>query len=769
MFAVQGSRESTGQQRRERGKLRESVVSRKLVGIIAMAVVCALAAFALMAVWGARDANAATLQSIGSFNKPLDLRSDPTDPDRLYIGEKDGRVMMRYEGVTTTVLNITSLAGTGPEDGLISFELAPDFSNSGKLYVMYTTPNPGGQNFQNNWRIEEFTMSTTTYTAPLSSRRPLIEIFHPTDIHNGGQVHFGPDGYLYASIGDGGHLNDPDGQGQNPNTLLATMMRIDPKPNGENPYTIPVTNPIYDVGSPLGRPEIWSWGLRNPWRFAFDRVTGDMVIGDVGQDTREEVNFRAAPNAGRGTNFGWSCREGTLPNPNPPNNGINCATLPWTASWVGPAFELIHDGQPGGCAIMGGFVSRDTSTPELYGRYIYGDWCASQIRSVILTESGSSGDRSEGMSVAATQLIGFAEDGCGRLYAIPNNQSGNTQISRIVGTTPNPCPPAEPPEDTTPPTISHQLTPAPPASGWYKNPPALGVTAVDNAGGEGVDQVEINLGSSWSTYSNPALIEPALPEGENTIQYRASDLAGNPSETGSVVVKVDKTAPTSSATATHLTGDDCLPWAGEGACPVRIVISSADATGMSGVDTTYARVYPAGSPPASQDDPYTGPITVDDPGDWVVRYFSIDNAGNIEQLRQLSFTVSVDRPSLALLTVKKLGVRNPVATVSCPVSASGDCTVKVPAKVKPKVRFAGTAAQKKAAKKAAKKGFKVSGPKRVAAGSTGEYELRMSKAQCKALKPKKMKISVKLQLSATAPGAAAVSRTVSLKNVVCKP
>jgi glucose/arabinose dehydrogenase len=218
--------------------------------------------------------------------------------------------------------------------------------------------------------------------------------------HNGGLALFGPDRLLYIGIGDGGSQNDPDRNGQNLDTLLAKLLRIDPAASDGKPYTVPADNPFVD--RPDARPEIYSYGLRNPWRFSFDRLTDDLSIGDVGQDEFEEVDL-VGRGQGRGANFGWSAYEGTA-RFNDDQRAPNA---------VPPVLVYGHDS---GCSITGGYVVRDPSLPTLYGRYLYGDFCAGQLHSFTARpDREATDDRPLGLQVPS--LSSFGEDNAGHIYA----------------------------------------------------------------------------------------------------------------------------------------------------------------------------------------------------------------------------------------------------------------------------------------------------------------------------------------------------------------
>ena len=726
-----------------------SVIARRARAAILPVAFAATAAFALVLLFAA-CARAATLEQVGTFNSPRDMRSHPTDPDRLYVAEKAGTIQMLKDGTKSLVLNMNSngnlVGSSGNEEGLLSLALAPDFVDSGKFYVFYTTPNTSGNN--NSLQIDEFTMVDNV--ASVQSRRPIITIPHPTNQnHNGGQLHFGPDGFLYASFGDGGGGGDPQGNGQNPTTLLGTLIRIRPVQSGSDPYTSPNTNPFAGTENdpvPGARDEIWSWGLRNPWRWSFDRFTGDLTIADVGQDVREEINFRTGPNPGRGVNFGWNCREGSIAYSGAP---AGCATSPYADSWVSPVFDYpnLPPGQ-GSCSITGGYISRDESTPELYGRYVYGDYCTAQIRSIQLATPSASDDRPENMSVAANSLVSFGEDSCGRLYVISDPSGTNDPISRIVGTDPADCGTEVP--DTDPPEVTAHLTPDEPDGndGWFRTTPTIRFTA-DDGDGSGVDSIEYRIdGGDWKIYTEPEFL--MVDDGEHIVDYKATDNEGNESETATLGFKLDVHAPTSSVSWQPLTGNECPDSHITGFCPMRVQMDADDGTG-SGIATRYIAVVPTGDPYPDPMPEYVNPVLVDAIGMYTVFHYAVDNAGNEGWIDASNFMLIDLWPHLLFQNVKKLKGRNLVAYLVCPKDAVGTCTVTYPSKVKPKVKLKGTKKQKKAARKAAKKKFKFSGPKSLAPGETGNLTMIVKKNQCKAFKKKNMKVTVSFTVSISVP------------------
>ena len=237
----------------------------------------------------AASAGAASLQSIGDFKSPIYVTSDPGNPNALYVVQREGQIVVSENGTTREFADLRSVVGCcGGETGLLSIALAPDFDSSGRLYVDYT--DAGGS-------IHVAEMRASGPTAPLSSLRNLLTIPHPTYTnHYGGQLQFGPEGLLYISTGDGGGEDDIGGNAQSLSSLLGKILRIDPNPSALAPYTIPPGNPFAGLAAPYST--IFSYGLRNPYRFSFDRVTHDLVIADVGQAAREEIDWAPAPSLG---------------------------------------------------------------------------------------------------------------------------------------------------------------------------------------------------------------------------------------------------------------------------------------------------------------------------------------------------------------------------------------------------------------------------------------------------------------------------------------
>jgi glucose/arabinose dehydrogenase len=338
------------------------------------------------------------LTKIGTFDAPVYLTQAPGDRHRLFVVEQAGRIRVVRDGrvLRAPFLDIRSRVVSGGEQGLLSMAFAPDYATSGRFYVDYT-------DLHGDTRVVEYRRGSADRANPRSARLVLFQR-QPQANHNGGLVLFGPDGLLYIGLGDGGGEYDQHGtigNGQNLGTLLGKILRIDPRPSHGRPYSIPAQNPF--VGRRGIRPEIYAWGLRNPWRFSFDRATGDIAIGDVGQDHVEEVDFRRRGGA-RGVNFGWRAWEGTRRE----DPGLHIH------GDVKPVLEYTHDG--GNCAVTGGYVIRDPRLPALDGRYVYGDFCVGKLFSARLRLGHATARRALGLRVPS--LSSFGEDDAGRVYAV---------------------------------------------------------------------------------------------------------------------------------------------------------------------------------------------------------------------------------------------------------------------------------------------------------------------------------------------------------------
>ncbi|HEY4780123.1 MAG TPA: PQQ-dependent sugar dehydrogenase [Solirubrobacterales bacterium] len=412
---------------------------------------------ALLALLGASSAQALTLERVGgSFDQPIYVTSDPGNANRLFVVEREGTIELVENGVTSEFADLSSVVSccTG-ERGLLSVALDPNFDTTGRLYVDYT-----GEEVPGEIHVDELVAKPDHKSAELSSLRSLLTIPHPIESnHNGGQLQFGPDGNIYISTGDGGGGNDQFHNAQNLNSLLGKILRIRPNPGGPAPfYTVPAGNPFPAAAAPFNT--IWNYGLRNPYRFSFDSLNGNTVIGDVGQDEREEVDFAPATlpgvAGGAGANYGWNCREGFIAGP---ATDPQCATLP-LSSFVEPVFDYLHTPDPdlGGerCAITGGYVVRDPALGALYGHYVYADYCAGVIRSLQLP-SGAKGRASDdcSLNLRVDNPVSFGEDAARRIYVV--EQGGD--VFRLSGSPPATCP--------TPPTPLPQPEARPPLKATF--------------------------------------------------------------------------------------------------------------------------------------------------------------------------------------------------------------------------------------------------------------------------------------------------------------
>ena len=340
------------------------------------------------------------LVRIGSFSSPVFMTA-PRGARRVqFVVEQGGRIMVVRNGrkLGTPFLDITSQVTSGGEQGLLSMAFAPDYATSGHFYVYYTDKDA-------KQRVVEFRRASAD-RADGSSARLVLRMDDPEANHNGGLLVFGPDKRLDIGTGDGGGANDQHGDrgnAQNLGSPLGKLLRIDPRASGGRPYRVPSSNPFADRAG--ARPEIYAYGLRNPWRYSFDRRTGDLVIGDVGQNAVEEIDF-ARRGTGRGVNWGWRPLEGTRRNfPDERAPGARA-----------PVIE--HSHSEGYCSITGGYVVRDPKLTPLRGRYVYGDFCEGHIRSATLRAGRRTTGKPIGGLPKVSSLSSFGEDASGRLYAI---------------------------------------------------------------------------------------------------------------------------------------------------------------------------------------------------------------------------------------------------------------------------------------------------------------------------------------------------------------
>lgn len=406
-------------------------------------------------------------QVASGLSQPLGVFSIPGDTGRLFVVEQVGRIRIinltttpptisgTFLDLTSAGLNLTAASG---ERGLLGLAFDPNYVTNGRFYVYYTTL--GSPFFS---RIDRFTATGAPFanqaaafaaaTANTASRTTLLQFQQDFANHNGGDMAFGPDGMLYIGSGDGGSANDPNERAQNLATLLGKLIRLDVNDtsatDGDGLY-VPDDNPFRTNGDPADK--IWAYGLRNPWRLSFDRLTGDLWIGDVGQDAQEEINFQPALTAGnlstlRGRNYGWDCREGFIAAPatdlgcdpnNPPNNPGG------QTAYTDPVKSYLHTA--GACSVTGGYVYRGTAIPELQGAYFHADYCGNWVKSfryngtTVSDERDWTGQLNAGQSPAPVQgLAALGQDAAGELYLVSINLGRVYKIVRDLVNCGCPC------------------------------------------------------------------------------------------------------------------------------------------------------------------------------------------------------------------------------------------------------------------------------------------------------------------------------------------
>ncbi|WP_405802892.1 PQQ-dependent sugar dehydrogenase [Streptomyces sp. NBC_01187] len=337
-----------------------------------------------------RQADVALTKVTGDAEMPTAAAAGPGKT--LWIAERPGRIrVLDKQGLGAPVLDISDETTIDGERGLLGLAFDPAFEH---LYIAFT-------DLEGTSTIDEFAVKDGKLQP--DTRRTVLTQEQPYSNHNGGDLAFGPDGLLYIGFGDGGSGGDPHGNGQKLGTLLGKMLRIDPRGGtAEKPYTIPEDNPF--VGQSGARGEIWSYGLRNPWRFSFDAASGDLLIGDVGQSLREEIDRASADSKG-GENYGWSSMEGSLP------YGDNTEE---PANHVRPVFEYDHD--PQRCSVTGGYVYRGEAIPDLRGKYLFSDYCEGAIRALTM-ENGTVTDETD-LGVDGGEVVSFAQDSDREVYVL---------------------------------------------------------------------------------------------------------------------------------------------------------------------------------------------------------------------------------------------------------------------------------------------------------------------------------------------------------------
>ena len=349
---------------------------------------------------------------ITGLSSPVLLTAPAGDSARLFIVEQSGAIRIVKNGVllATPFLNLHDSISTGGEQGLLGLAFAPDYATSGWFVVSYTSPRGamgGGTSILARYRVS----TNNADIADPATGQTLLTVDQPYDNHNGGMIAFGPDGYLYFGLGDGGAGGDPAGTGQNRADLLGSMLRLNV--SGGGTYTVPSSNPY--AASTAYRHELWNYGLRNPWRWSFDRMNGDLYIADVGQSAREEIDVQAAASGG-GENYGWNTMEGLI---------CYGASSCNQAGLVLPRVDYDHGS---GCAVTGGYVYRG-SAKSLTGHYLYADYCGGWVRSFRYSGGVAAEQRDEPALTPGGNITSFGEDAAGEVYIL--TQQGS--VYRITG------------------------------------------------------------------------------------------------------------------------------------------------------------------------------------------------------------------------------------------------------------------------------------------------------------------------------------------------
>ncbi len=337
------------------------------------------------------------LEVAAGLSVPLYLTAPPGDA-RLFIVEKTGgiRIVKEQALLQQPFLDLSAQVSTGSEQGLLGLAFDPEYAANGRFFVHYT-------DLAGNTVLSRFQVSTDPDRADAASERIVLTVPQPFSNHNGGQIAFGPDGFLYLGLGDGGSGGDPDNHGQDLSDLLGSILRLDVR--SADPYAVPADNPF--VGRPNARGEVWSYGLRNPWRFSFDRANGDLYIADVGQSQWEEIDVSTvAEDRGRGVNYGWSIMEGSHCFQGPGCDQTGLAL---------PVFEYSHQQ---GCSVTGGYVYRGIAIPPLQGHYFYADYCQGWVRSFRFAEGRVTDETSWPSLTPGGSVLSFGEDAAGELYVL---------------------------------------------------------------------------------------------------------------------------------------------------------------------------------------------------------------------------------------------------------------------------------------------------------------------------------------------------------------
>ncbi len=368
----------------------------------------------------------------GSLSNIVDIQN--CGDDRMFVVQKTGLIRIVQNGaiLATPFINLSSIVSQGfSERGLLGLAFHPDYANNGYFYVNYTATNDAHATHVSRYSVS----ASDPNVADPTSEVVLMDIAQPYSNHNGGCVQFGPDGYLYIGMGDGGSANDPQGNGQNLTSWLGKMLRIDvDNPAPPLNYGIPANNPYATSGT--NKKEIWTYGLRNPWRFSFDRMNGDMWIGDVGQGTWEEIDYEPAGSIG-GLNYGWRCYEGLVT-----TSGVSQVGCPAFNTTTAPVAVYNHAG--GSCSVTGGYIYRGALHADLWGKYLFVDYCSNVLRSTVRNANGTFTTTVEA-TLANGAFVTFGEDQYGEMYLGHNT---NGIVYKINGAACNPVAMIDAPSDS---------------------------------------------------------------------------------------------------------------------------------------------------------------------------------------------------------------------------------------------------------------------------------------------------------------------------------
>jgi glucose/arabinose dehydrogenase len=488
-----------------------------------------LLTFALALCLGAASEPAAALSTIrvaANLSRPIYCTA-PEGDSRLFIVEQAGLIKILQNGNVLPIpfLNIDPLT-TNPtgndERGLLGMAFHPNYAQNGFFYLNYT-------NLAGDTIIARYSVSANPNRADSLTALQILFIDQPFSNHNGGHLAFGPDDYLYIGMGDGGSAGDPQGNGQRDDTLLGKMLRIDingddfPADPGRN-YAIPPTNPFAGPGNPLD--EIWAKGVRNPYRWSFDRQIGDMYIADVGQGCWEEIDFQPASSAG-GENYGWVIMEGAHCYP----PGPQCQPISCTPQHILPIHEYSHSEAGFSCSVTGGYVYRGSILPTLPGTYFFADFCSNQIYSFRYTGStvteftNRTTELAPGGGLSITGIAGFGEDGFGEMYIVDRDAASTGEVYKITATA------AGVEDPSSAPRASFALDPATP------NPFSTAIDFGIQASAAG--QLTVEVFDATGRLVRTLSAGEAIPAGRRDLTWDGQSDDGSPAPSGAYFLRVE--------------------------------------------------------------------------------------------------------------------------------------------------------------------------------------------------------------------------------------